>query len=182
MSIGFLGAGKMAQAMARGLLASGTVTRDRIFASDVDDRVANLMKGLGVQMSKNNRDVVQATDVVVVAVKPSQVSRVLEEVSPMLTSNKLIVSVAAGVTINAIEKHLPQKTRVARVMPNTPAIVRQGASAYSMGQNAAPGDCKTVRQLMLAVGYVEEVKEQQIAAVTGLSGSGPAYVSKPVLS
>lgn len=165
----------MAQAIARGLLVSGTVARDRIFASDTSEKARNDMKDLGVQATKHNGEVVQEADVVLVAVKPNIVPGVLREVAPTVTSKKLLVSVAAGVTLEAMEKCLPHDSRVIRVMPNTPSLVRQGASAYALGMNAGPRDGEIVRHLMSAVGHVEEVEESQLSAVAGVSGSGPAY-------
>ncbi|KXJ25559.1 pyrroline-5-carboxylate reductase 3 [Exaiptasia diaphana] len=104
MQIGFLGAGKMAQAMARGLLASGTFTRDRIIASAVDDLSANEMRSLGVEVTNNNYEVVEQREIVVVAVKPNVVQTVLQQVSPIVTPENLIVSVAAGVPLGIMEK------------------------------------------------------------------------------
>ncbi|XP_001626073.2 pyrroline-5-carboxylate reductase 2 [Nematostella vectensis] len=175
MSIGFLGAGKMAQAMARGLLASGTFTREQIIASSIDDITSKEMRGLGIHVTDNNCEAAGNKDIVIVAVKPNVVKDVLSEIAPVITPKNLVVSIAAGVSLKSMEKCLPHKSRVVRVMPNIPTLVRAGASAYALGHNAIGDDSETVKRLMSAVGYVQQVREKDVAAVTGLSGSGPAY-------
>ncbi|KAK3753325.1 hypothetical protein QZH41_015274, partial [Actinostola sp. cb2023] len=131
--------------------------------------------GLGVQVTDNNLEVVEHREIIVVAVKPNIVPAVLNQISPMISQDNLIVSLAAGVPLGVMEECLPWRSRVVRVMPNIPALVQQGASAFALGNHANSRDRDIVMELMSAVGYVEEVQEKDVAAVTGLSGSGPAY-------
>lgn len=105
------------------------------------------------------------------------VSKVISEVAPIVRRDHLFISIALGITIRYMETLLPAKTRVVRVMPNTPALVSAGASAYSMGSACLDGDSQTVEELLKTVGYAVEVPEVYIDPVTGLSGSGPSYVS-----
>ncbi|KXJ25531.1 Pyrroline-5-carboxylate reductase [Exaiptasia diaphana] len=133
------------------------------------------VKSLGVEVTNNNYEVVEQREIVVVAVKPNVVQTVLQQVSPIVTPENLIVSVAAGVPLGIMEKCLPWKSRVVRVMPNIPTLIRQGASAFALGNHVTERDRDIVKEIMSAVGYVEEVQEKDVAAVTGLSGSGPAY-------
>ncbi|XP_028516603.1 pyrroline-5-carboxylate reductase, partial [Exaiptasia diaphana] len=132
-------------------------------------------QSLGVEVTNNNYEVVEQREIVVVAVKPNVVQTVLQQVSPIVTPENLIVSVAAGVPLGIMEKCLPWKSRVVRVMPNIPTLIRQGASAFALGNHVTERDRDIVKEIMSAVGYVEEVQEKDVAAVTGLSGSGPAY-------
>jgi len=166
----------MATAMAKGFINSGLVRAANIVVSDANPAALGSLAELGVKTTSSNTEVVKGSDLIVVAVKPNVVSTVLEEVSPNVDSDKQVfVSIAAGVTIKAIEKSLPSGTRVIRVMPNTPALVQAGASVLSAGTNARKGDPELVKTLLGSVGLCEEGLEEQLDAVTGLSGSGPAY-------
>src|SRR6185436_419354 len=112
--------------------------------------------------------------VVILAVKPTHVSEVLESIRDVF-KQQLLISIAAGITIDKIEKGLPAEARVGRVMPNTPALVGCGAAAFALGRNAGPGDAQVSEAILNAVGTSFQVPESQLDAVTGLSGSGPAY-------
>uniref|UniRef100_A0AC34Q9U2 Pyrroline-5-carboxylate reductase n=1 Tax=Panagrolaimus sp. JU765 TaxID=591449 RepID=A0AC34Q9U2_9BILA len=176
--IGFIGAGKMAQAMARGLLNSGRYKAENIMASSPknDAHLLDECKSLGIHTTHDNTEVSHNSDVLVIAVKPQHVSKVASEVAPTFRREQLLVSIALGITIRYIETLLPNKSRVVRVMPNTPAVVGAGASAYSMGSACLDGDSKLVQDLLSTVGYAVEVPEVHIDPVTGLSGSGPSYM------
>ncbi|PAV70350.1 hypothetical protein WR25_06913 isoform F [Diploscapter pachys] len=177
MRIGFIGAGKMAQALARGLINSGRINAENIIASSPksDYSLLDQCKQLGLQTTHENTEVVHKSDVVFVAVKPVHVNKVASEIAPHFSREQLLISIALGITIRNIESLLPAKSRVVRVMPNTPAVVRAGASAFSVGSACRDGDSEIVRDLLSTVGFAVEVPEYLIDPVTGLSGSGPSY-------
>ncbi|XP_062303774.1 pyrroline-5-carboxylate reductase 1a [Osmerus eperlanus] len=180
MSVGFIGAGQLAHALVRGFSAAGVIAGNRIIASSPDTdlpTVAGLRK-LGVNLTMSNKEVVNKSDVLFLAVKPHIIPFVLDEIGPDIEDRHLIVSCAAGVTISSIEKKLFQHCqfpKVMRCMTNTPVVVREGATVYATGTHAQVEDGKLLEQLMSSVGYCTEVEEDLIDAVTGLSGSGPAY-------
>ncbi|KAH9508285.1 Pyrroline-5-carboxylate reductase 2 [Bulinus truncatus] len=133
-------------------------------------------QGIGANTTKDNKLVVEKSEVIIIAVKPNIVSCVLKEVSPVVFTEKhLFVSIAAGITIKAIEQNLPSGTHVVRVMPNTPALVQAGASVMAAGSSAVPEDLDVVRAMLRTIGICEESPEYLLDAVTGVSGSGPAY-------
>jgi len=134
------------------------------------------MKKLGVQTTNDNVEISHKSDVIFLAVKPPLVRTVASEIAPSLSKDKLVVSIALGITIRTIESLLPSKARVVRVMPNTPAVVRAGASAYSIGSACHEGDSDIVYDILSTVGYAVEVPESLVDPVTGLSGSGPSYM------
>ena len=175
--IGMLGAGNMAAALIRGLLSSGVVEREQLSSSDVrHDRLQEIEREHGIGTTTDNRQLVHWASVVVLAVKPQVVDRVLGEVAEAFDANKLLVSIAAGVPISALSARLPTGTRILRVMPNTAALVLAGATAVARGSHATEQDLATGLALFEAVGKVAVVDEALMNAVTGLSGSGPAYV------
>ncbi|KAK5986008.1 Pyrroline-5-carboxylate reductase, partial [Trichostrongylus colubriformis] len=131
---------------------------------------------LGLQTTHDNTEVIHKSDVVFIAVKPHHVSKVTSEIAPILNREQLVVSIALGITIRNIESLLPSKSRVVRVMPNTPAVVRAGASAFAVGSACRDGDAELVKDLLSTVGFAVEVPEVHIDSVTGLSGSGPSYM------
>lgn len=168
----------MAQALARGLINSGRIAPENIIASSprVDGSLLEQCKGLGIVTTHENPEVVQKSDVVFLAVKPPHVPKVTSEIAPGVTREHIVVSIGMGITIRNIESLLPSKSRVVRVMPNTPAVVRAGASAFSMGSACHEHDSEIVRELLSTVGFAVEVPEVLIDPVTGLSGSGPSYM------
>ena len=176
LKMGFLGAGKMATALAKGFLQAGLVSADHLIASDPYEaaRVA-LGQDTGAKTTALNADVLKFADVILLAVKPDQVSGVLAEARPHFTPRHLLLSIAAGVPLARMEAALPEGARVVRVMPNTPALVGASASAFALGQAARPEDAELVQKLFSSVGVAYAVKESLLDAVTGLSGSGPAY-------
>lgn len=175
-TLGFIGAGNMAAALIRGLLHAH-VAPERIWASDVkQERLDALHKTHGIQVTKDNLELVRHADVVVLAVKPQVIDRVLSTIEPVVSERVLVVSVAAGVPLSALESRLPKGTRVIRTMPNTPATVLAGATAIAGGSHTTEADLDVARTLFEAVGRVVVLDEVLLDAVTGLSGSGPAYV------
>jgi pyrroline-5-carboxylate reductase len=179
LRIGFLGAGKMATALAQGWLKSGLVRGEHIMSSDpLPEARSAFAAATGSQAITSNRDVMAASELVLLAVKPQQVSEVLEEIAPAIKASRpLLVSVAAGVTLQALSERLGlSDCRLVRVMPNTPCLVGASASAYAAGPAATPQDVQLVDRLFNAVGRAFPVHEKLLDAVTGLSSSGPAYV------
>jgi pyrroline-5-carboxylate reductase len=176
LTIGFLGAGKMATALAKGFIGSGLVSPDQILASDLsDDAKEAFASETGARTTAFNPDVVTFGTVLLLAVKPDQVASVLAEVGAGITERHLLVSVAAGVTLAKLEAGVSPGVRVIRVMPNTPALVGASATAYALGSSVLPQDSELAGRLFSSVGLAISVKEPLLDAVTGLSGSGPAY-------
>ncbi|MCC6232855.1 MAG: pyrroline-5-carboxylate reductase [Verrucomicrobiales bacterium] len=174
-TIGFLGAGRMATALAQGIVKAGLVPAEQILAADIEPAaVASFARSTGAKAVVSNREVTAASTLVV-AVKPAQVAEVLSEVSTTLSSRHLVISIAAGVTLAALERNVPAGVRVVRVMPNTPALVGASATGYAAGTACSPRDLEWVQSLFSSVGVAFAVKESLLDAVTGLSGSGPAY-------
>ena len=175
LKIGFLGAGKMATALARGFIQSKIITARQVTASDVFEPArAAFAKEVG-RASGSNADVVKSSNVLILAVKPHQVVDVLQEIRGQFTSDHLLISIAAGVPLAKLEGALDTGARVIRVMPNTPALVGASASAFATGRGATAADAQLAQKLFSSVGLAFPVKENLLDAVTGLSGSGPAY-------
>jgi len=175
--LGFLGAGNMSEALIKGLLHAKVLPPGRILASDVKaDRLTHLHAVHGIRTTADNHALLRESDVVVLAVKPQAIDKVLTDVGADLRPDQLLVSVAAGVPIDALESRLPAGARVVRSMPNTPATVQAGATAIAGGAHAREDDLRVARELFEAVGRVVVLDEGLLDAVTGLSGSGPAYV------
>jgi pyrroline-5-carboxylate reductase len=176
-TLGFLGAGNMAGALIRGLLQAKATDAARIVASDLKPERLKQLAGLhGIRTTTDNHALVRDVDVLVLAVKPQVVDKVLGAIGKEVNAGTIVVSVAAGVPIAAIEARLPAGARVVRTMPNTPAIVLAGATAVAAGTHATEEDMEIARALFEPVGRVVTLDESQLDAVTGLSGSGPAYV------
>jgi pyrroline-5-carboxylate reductase len=176
-SVGFLGAGNMAGALLRGLVVADREGASHIYASDPKpERLRELHDEHGIVTTADNLELVKKCDVVVLSVKPQIIDRVCEQIAPALEARHLVVSVAAGVPMSVLEASLPAGTRVVRTMPNTPATVLAGATAISAGTHATEDDVALVRTMFESVGRVVVLEESLLDAVTGLSGSGPAYV------
>jgi pyrroline-5-carboxylate reductase len=174
--LGFIGAGNMAEALIRGLLQSGTAEPGEVWASDRrQDHLAELSKRYGIQTT-DNLTLTKECDIIVLSVKPQIMDKVLREIGPVATHDKLFISVAAGVPLEAIERRLHPPSRIIRTMPNTPALVGAGATALAAGEHATPDDLKAAEGIFNSVGKTVVLDEAQLDAVTGLSGSGPAYV------
>ncbi len=173
--IGFIGAGNMAEALIRGLVDQAVCCKEDVIAGEVfEPRREYIAKTLGVSVTGDNAEVVDVSEVVFLAVKPQHLDSVLGELGGRFTEEHLVISIMAGVTLDTLEGLLPQ-SRVVRVMPNQPCMVMASASAYSLGSKATVDDGDRVKEMLEAVGVAHQVEERLLDAVTGLSGSGPAY-------
>ena len=174
---GFIGAGRMATALARGLLAANLATAERIVASDpAPEASRRFAQETGCRVAASNGEVVAAADVIFLAVKPQQIAGVLADLRSHAGRDHLVISIAAGVPLATLAAGLGEGPRLVRVMPNTPCLVGAGASGYCLGPGATAADAELVGRLLAAVGTAHRVDESLLDAVTGLSGSGPALV------
>lgn len=178
LNLGFLGAGRMATALASGCVRAGLAQASDIHAADPSDaaRTAFAERIPGATAGDDNAAVLAACDAVVLAVKPQMMADVLAGIRQHVERRHLLVSIAAGTTLNKLAAGLPAGTRLVRVMPNTPCLIGEGASCYSRGESATDADAQLVHQLLESVGLARQVDESQLDAVTGLSGSGPAFI------
>jgi pyrroline-5-carboxylate reductase len=175
--IGFIGGGKMGEALINGILRAGLSSSDKIMVSDVDKkRLQILEKEAGIKTTQDNKKITSDSDIIILAVKPNMMGNVLDELNSEITSKHLIISIAAGVPLSFMESSLNEGCRVVRVMPNTPCLVGETAAGYALGKNATQADGKLVGQLLDAVGKSFLLDEKHLDAVTGLSGSGPAFI------
>lgn len=175
-TIGFLGCGNMAEALIRGLVSAG-VAAERIWASGPRaERMDDVAARYGVHTTGDNAALAARVDVLVLSVKPQILPRILGDIADALAADPLVISIAAGVASATIEGLLPAGTRVIRAMPNTPALIAAGATAIAAGARATGDDLDAARFLFDAVGLTVTLDEAQLDAVTGLSGSGPAYI------
>jgi len=172
---GFIGAGSMGGALIKGLLAAEKVKPEEMVVFDPDPRPCQEMENLGVAMARDNAGVMRSP-VVVLAVKPQVLGRVLDEIRNNAHPRHLVISIAAGVPLTVLEEALPH-SRVIRAMPNTPLMVQAGMTALAPGGRATPEDLDLALGLFRAVGRAEVVDETHMDAVTALSGSGPAFVA-----
>lgn len=176
--IGFIGSGNMGEALVRGLIASGSAAAENIICSDISDERLNFMsETYGVGTRTSNIEVVSASDIIVYAVKPQLMAAVFKETANGLDMSKLIISIAAGVPMVAIEACLDKELRLIRVMPNVAVSVGEGAAAIAAGGHATEEDVQLTMEIFNSVGKSVFLKENHLLdAVTGLSGSGPAYI------
>ena len=178
-TLAVLGAGMMGGALARGLVAAGAMPAAHIRLLDTHTAKAESLAaelGAGATASRTTSEAVSGADIILVAVKPPMVAGILAEIAPFLSSASLVLSIAAGVRLAKMESQLPVGTPVIRVMPNTPSLIGKGAAALSRGTHATPEHLRLAQAFFSAVGVTVEVPEPLQDAVTGLSGSGPAYV------
>ena len=177
LTIGFIGAGKMATALAKGFLRAGLVVAEGLVAGDASpEALGAFARETGARTTGRNLEVVKSAAVLILAVKPGQVGDVLSEIRGALTEDHLLISIAAGVTLAKLQAGLAPGARLIRVMPNTPALVGASATGFAAGESALPADAALAQRLFSSVGVAFQVKESLLDAVTGLSGSGPAYV------
>ncbi len=174
---GFIGGGNMAEALLKGLISGLDVKAACILATDVvPARRQYLETTYGIRTTVANGVAVEQSEVIILAVKPQIIPLILDEIAPSITPEKLVISIAAGITLQTLQQALAPGRRVVRVMPNTPALVLAGAAGISPGSAATPQDIALVERIFNAVGRAVVVSDDMMDAVTGLSGSGPAYV------
>lgn len=174
-TLGFIGAGKMAEAIARGLDKSGVLPSSRMRTAHARQPRREAFSSFGVTIVESNSKVVEECDVIVLGVKPPYVKEVLLDLKPIFSKDKLLVSIAAGIKLKDLEEWAGN-ARVVRVMPNTPCLVGETAAVMSLGEKATAEDEKLLKLIFEAVGKIWTAKEKLLDAVTGLSGSGPAYI------
>lgn len=176
-TLGFLGCGQMAQALAGGFLRAGEATSATVVASDTSESARDAFaQKTGGTVLTDNCEVVRRADVIFLAVKPQAMAGLLTEISSTVEDRHCIVSIAAGITLARLADALGQGRRLIRVMPNTPCLVGASASGLSTSPSATTEDAALIKKLMATVGTVVELPESVLDAVTGLSGSGPAFV------
>jgi pyrroline-5-carboxylate reductase len=176
LRIGVIGAGNMGTTILEGLLDAGAATADQLMASDPREARRRELDERGVRTSASNLEVARFAELLVLATKPQVFDRMLTEIAAGTGPDTLVVSIAAGVPIAAIESQLAPGTRVIRTMPNTPALVGAGATAIAPGTHVSDEDLATVEALFSSIGITEVLEESLLDAVTGLSGSGPAFI------
>ena len=175
--IGFIGAGQMATALGAGFVRARLVSPTNLLTADpLPEAAAHFAHATGGRALATNADVAQGADVLFLAVKPQQMVRVAAELKGKIGAETLVISIAAGIRLAVLEQGLGENLRLVRVMPNTPCLIGQGASAYCLGSKATAADGELVQELLSAVGLAVAVEEKLLDAVTGLSGSGPAFV------
>ena len=180
-TIGFIGGGNMAEAMIRGLVSTSVIDSKNLYVSDpVNEKLEKLKTDYKINVAKDNIELVQNCDIIVLAVKPQSVNEVINGIHDQVTAKKLVISILAGVPINRMEELLQlganKKVGVIRTMPNTPSLVQSGVTALSPSKNVSETDLQFAKEIFEAIGKTVVVPESHIDAVTGLSGSGPAYI------
>lgn len=175
--VAFIGCGNMGSALISGTLSSGLISKDKVLVTDIrPERLEYIREREGISITEKNREAVEKSDVIVLAVKPQVIGKVLSEIRDVVTGDKVIISIAAGITTGFIEEALGKEVPVVRVMPNTPCLVKTGASGISPGKYAGEQEETIAEEMFRGVGIVVKVPEQMLDAVTALSGSGPAYI------
>jgi pyrroline-5-carboxylate reductase len=172
--VGFIGGGNMAEALIKGMTSEGM--RDIIVSEPREDRRKYLEQLYGIKTTHVNRSVASSCTIIILAVKPQNMAAVLDEITDVITDEKTVVSIAAGITLPYLQSKLNTK-KLVRVMPNTPAIVQQGMSVLSLCECFSDKDMATVREIFMSVGKVLTLPEKYMDAVTALSGSGPAFIA-----
>lgn len=176
MKLGIIGAGNMGTAILRGYLAGGARPEDVMVSGHHPEKLQAMADELGFAVASSAAEVAQNCDMVLVAVKPKDLSAVLGEIDPAFSSDQILISIAAGKTIADLSAGCPSAEKIIRVMPNTPSMVLEGMSALSRSEKVTDEDYQKVEAIFGGIGRVQEVKENLMDAVTGLSGSGPAFV------
>lgn len=176
-TVGIIGGGKMGGVLIQGMIDRGIRTAADILVADVDEtRLKDLKKTFGVKVTPHILEAAKKSQILILAVKPQNMAEVLDAISAAIVPSKLIISIAAGISIKFMEERLKKGARIIRTMPNTPALIGEGITALAAGQTVSDEDMATAQRIFDAVGLTVIVKEDLMDAVTGLSGSGPAYV------
>ncbi len=176
--IGFIGAGNMGEALIKGMLLSQSFSPQQLLASDkVSGRLKYLAKTYKIKAFEKNSEIVWRSEVIILAVKPQNLEEALKEVREGLSKDKLLISILAGIPVGKVQDFLKKGSKVIRAMPNAPALVQEGATAIFRGDQATEKDEQIARRIFDSVGKTIILQDESLMdAVTGLSGSGPAYV------
>ena len=174
--IGFIGGGNMAEAIIKGLLASGIRADSLLAAEPLPQRQAYLTSTYAISSGDDNLETARQSDILILAVKPQLAGHVLTSLEPAISASTLVISIMAGISTAFIEESLAAGVRVVRAMPNTPAMIQAAATAICPGRMSSENDLAMAGGIFASIGCVVTVSEKQMDAVTGLSGSGPAYV------
>jgi pyrroline-5-carboxylate reductase len=175
--IGFIGGGNMAEAIIKGVRSQESGVRRDIFVSEPkEDRRKHLEQTYGVKTTPDNREAASSSNIIILADKPQNMAAVLDEISDLVTDEKTVVSIAAGITLSYLQSKLKTK-KLVRVMPNTPALVQEGMSVLSLCECFSDKDIAAVREIFMSIGKVLTLPEKYMNAVTALSGSGPAFIA-----
>ncbi len=175
--VGVIGIGNMGSALVRGWIETKTVDNEKIVIYDISEDLLNQRaEEFNVSKANDNKSLVQSAKYILIAVKPQVIEKVLGDIGSLFTEDQLVISIAAGVTIEKIKRFMEKPIAIIRVMPNTPALVGAGASAITSNEDVKKEGLEYVKNLLGSVGLVVELEEKHIDAVTGLSGSGPAYI------
>jgi len=172
--IGFIGGGNMAEALIKGMTAEGM--KDIVVSEPKQDRGQELEKTYGVRAVQSNREAAAACSIIILAVKPQNMESVLDEIADVIDDTKTVVSIAAGITISFLHSKL-KSGKIIRVMPNTPALIQEGMSVYSLCECFAGNEVNIVRSILMSIGRVIALPERLMDAVTAVSGSGPAFIA-----
>lgn len=175
--IGIIGIGNMGNALLSGIVNSKLISKDNILIYDIKETLlSKRKKKYNISVASTNEELVEKSDLILLCIKPQVIDSVLKQIKANLEDNKTLISIAAGITINHIEQMIEKKIPIIRIMPNTPALIANGASAISKNEHVKKESLDFVKKVLEAVGIVVEVQEKYMDAVTGLSGSGPAYI------
>ena len=175
--LGIIGIGKIGSTLLKRLLISKSIDKNRIIIYDINSTKLNqVSKEYGVDSAKDNSELVKSSKFILIAVIPQVIDDVLKEISSLVNSSKIVISIAAGVSINHINNYINEGIGIARVMTNIPALVGEAATGLSSNKYVAPMDLEYIKKIFEAVGIVVELEEKHLDAITGLSGSGPAYI------
>ncbi len=176
LKVGFVGFGKMAEAIAVSMVESKKFKAEQLIGFDLAvERIAKA-KELKIEIGKDNNAVVKKADVVVLAIKPQSMDSVLEEIGENVSSKKLVVSIAAGISLDFLQGKL-SKARIVRVMPNINCLVGEMSGGFALGKNSGADDKKIVNKIFSGAGKIIELEEEKLDAVTAIAGSGPAFIA-----
>lgn len=176
LRLGVIGCGKMAYAILRGLVNNDSIKIGELLINDIDEKSVNLFMQEFGAISQEQKELIELSDAVILAVKPNHIESVIQDNLSAFKEKQLIISIAAGIKTNTIEKMLKGKGHVVRVMPNTPSLVGQGVTAIASNKLIPDHDIDLVKQIFDSIGKTYIVEEKYMDAVTAISGSGPAYV------
>ncbi len=175
--LGIIGTGKIGSALLRRLISTNTIDKNSIIAFDIDEnKRKKLSEECKIEYAENNKELVKASKYIIIAVIPQVIDTVLKEIEPIITNDQIIISIAAGVSFKHINKVISPAIGLIRIMTNTPALVGAAATAIAHNENVKENQLDFVKGIFSAVGMVVELEERHLDAVTGLSGSGPAYI------